>query len=402
MRNSQYRIEVSHVGSLPRTDALLKANRTRRSGPPEAFERTLADAVTDVVARQKDVGVTIPDDGEYGKSMTHSIDYVAFLSYAFRRLGGLEIRRGGLDIMPARKSTPGHVRLTNFLGRRERNMFRDAYSDPTAGIVLGEKPAGAFPVATGPITYTGHAQVQADIANLKAAMQAAGFEEGFIPAISPGVVSRIGNEYYQSDEELVYACADAMREEYRAIVDAGLILQIDDSSLAENYDQIDPEPSIEDYRAFATIRVDALNHALEGIPAERVRYHLCWGSWHGPHTTDIELRHIIDLMLRVNAQGYTFEAANARHAHEWKIWNDVKLPEGKIILPGVVTHATNTVEHPELVADRIERFANIVGRENVIACTDCGLGGRVHPQIAWAKLKALSEGAKLASQRLWK
>jgi len=232
-------------------------------------------------------------------------------------------------------------------------------------------------------------------------MAANGFEEGFITAVSPGSAARIGNEYYRTEEEFIFACADALREEYTAIIDAGLILQIDDPSIAENFDQIVPEPSIEDYRAFTQIRVDALNHALEGLPADRVRFHLCWGSWHGPHTTDIEFKHIVDLMLRINAGAYTFEAANARHEHEWKVWETVALPEGKLILPGVVGHATNVVEHPELVADRIERFARLVGRENVIASTDCGLGGRIHPQIAWAKLEALAQGAELATQRLW-
>ena len=191
-----------------------------------------------------------------------------------------------------------------------------------------------------------------------------------------------------------------MREEYKAIIDAGLILQIDDPSIAENWDQINPEPTIEDYLAFTRIRVEALNHALRGFPAEQVRFHLCWGSWHGPHTTDLEFRHLVDLMLEINAGTYSFEGANARHEHEWKIWRDVTLPDGKKIAPGVVSHATNVVEHPELVADRIERFATLVGPENVVASTDCGLGGRIHPQIAWAKLESLTRGAELASARL--
>lgn len=404
MRNSKDRIEVSHVGSLPRTDALREANKKRQEqgGELEGFDQILADAVVDVLEKQKEVGVTIPNDGEYGKAMSGKVDYGAWWSYSFQRLGGLELHEGGLDVVPAQKSAPGDVKLTNFAGRRDWNIFHEAYNDPTSGIVLGDTAANAFPVAVGPITYTGQEQVQADIANMKAAMEKTGFDEGFITAVSPGSAARVGNQYYKTEEEFIYACADALREEYKAIVDAGLILQIDDPSIAENYDQIDPEPSIEDYQAFTKIRVDALNHALEGIPEDRVRFHLCWGSWHGPHTTDVEFKDIVELMLQINAQGYTFEGANARHEHEWKIWEDVKLPEGKIIIPGVVGHATNVVEHPELVADRIERFANLVGRENVIASTDCGLGGRIHPQIAWAKLEALSEGAKLATERLWK
>lgn len=226
-------------------------------------------------------------------------------------------------------------------------------------------------------------------------------EEGFITAVSPGSAARVGNAYYATDEEFIYACADALREEYKAIVDSGLILQIDDPSIAENFDQITPEPSIEDYRKFTQIRVDAINHALQGIPSDRVRFHLCWGSWHGPHTTDVEFKHIVDLMLQINADAYTFEAANARHEHEYRVWDDVKLPEGKVILPGVVGHATNVVEHPELVAERIINFAERVGKENVIASTDCGLGGRIHPQIAWAKLEALSKGAELATKKLF-
>jgi 5-methyltetrahydropteroyltriglutamate--homocysteine methyltransferase len=195
---------------------------------------------------------------------------------------------------------------------------------------------------------------------------------------------------------------DAMREEYRAIIDAGLVLQIDDPAIAENFDQINPEPTIKDYTAFTMKRVEALNHALRDLPQERIRFHLCWGSWHGPHSTDIAMRDIVETMLAINAGGYSFEAGNVRHEHEWKVWQDVKLPEGKVILPGVVSHATNVIEHPELVADRIERFARAVGHKNVIASTDCGLGGRIHPQLAWAKLASLVEGASLASEHLYR
>jgi 5-methyltetrahydropteroyltriglutamate--homocysteine methyltransferase len=193
-----------------------------------------------------------------------------------------------------------------------------------------------------------------------------------------------------------------MREEYRAIIDAGLVLQIDDPAIAENFDQINPEPTIKDYTAFTMKRVEALNHALRDLPQERIRFHLCWGSWHGPHSTDIAMRDIVETMLAINAGGYSFEAGNVRHEHEWKVWQDVKLPEGKVILPGVVSHATNVIEHPELVADRIERFARAVGHKNVIASTDCGLGGRIHPQLAWAKLASLVEGASLASEHLYR
>ncbi len=252
-----------------------------------------------------------------------------------------------------------------------------------------------------PLSYTGQAAIAADIANFKAALAASDVAEGFMTSIGPGSASRIGNEHYGSDEEFVFACAEAMREEYKAIVEAGLILQIDDPSIAENFDQINPEPTAEEYRRFTMPRVEALNHALRGLPRDRVRFHLCWGSWHGPHTTDIAMRDIVEVMLRIEAGAYSFEAGNVRHEHEWAVWKDTKLPDDKLILPGVVSHATNVVEHPELVAERIGRFASLVGRERVIASTDCGLGGRVHPQIAWAKLETLAQGAAIASKQLW-
>jgi 5-methyltetrahydropteroyltriglutamate--homocysteine methyltransferase len=261
---------------------------------------------------------------------------------------------------------------------------------------------GNRPVCTGPIRYIGQAAVRADIDNLKNALKAANLDEGFICSIGPASFARSGDLYYKSEEEFIYAVADAMREEYKAIVDAGLVVQIDDPSLPDNWDMINPEPPLEEFKKFSRVRIDALNHALRGLPEERIRYHICWGSWHGPHTTDVPLADIVDLVLAVRAQAYSVEAGNVRHEHEWRVWQDVKLPDGKILIPGVVSHATNVVEHPRLVADRIIRFANLVGRENVIAGTDCGLGGRIHAQIAWAKLAALAEGAALASQELWR
>ena len=258
-----------------------------------------------------------------------------------------------------------------------------------------------WPVCVGPLTYTGHDAIRADVQHLKAALAAAGVEEGFMTSIAPGSASRIANRHYRTDEEFLFACADAMREEYRAILDAGLILQLDDPAIAENWDMVNPEPTVEDYRRFSMVRVEALNHAIKGLPEDRIRFHLCWGSWHGPHTTDVPMRDIVDVMLAIKCRAYSFEAANVRHEHEWKVWHDVKLPEDKIILPGIVSHATNVVEHPELVAERIARFAGAVGRERVIASTDCGLGGRVHPQIAWAKLESLAQGAALATRQLW-
>lgn len=299
------------------------------------------------------------------------------------------------------QSAPGDVRLTGFGRRRDRAIFAEAYADPSSGIFTGGGDPKPFPTCVGPVTYTGHDAIAQDIANLKTALAATGAEEGFITSLAPGSASRIDNEYYASDEEFVWACADALREEYRAIIDAGLVLQIDDPSIAENWDQITPEPRVGDYVRFTQVRVDALNHALRGLPEDRIRFHLCWGSWHGPHTTDLPMKDIIGSMLQINAGAYSFEAGNVRHEHEWRVWEDVTLPDGKLILPGVVSHATNVVEHPEVVADRIERFAHAVGRESVIASTDCGLGGRIHPQIAWAKLETLVAGADLATQRLW-
>ena len=403
MRTSSDHILTSHVGSLPRPDDLIEANRAREAGEAidePGFQQKLRTSVVEVVRRQKDLGIDIPGDGEFGKSMGTRVNYGAWLSYCFHRLGGLDL--GGPDMrdIPPRRSRPGEVVLTSFSDRRDRVRFAAAYADPDSGITTGPRPATG-PVCAGPFTYTGHAAINADIANFKAALAAADAAEGFMTSIAPGSTTRIGNNFYKSQEEFLFASADAMREEYKAILDAGLILQLDDPALATDWDMINPEPSVEEYKRFAMVQVEALNHALRGLPQDRIRFHLCWGSWHGPHTTDIPMRDIVDLMLAVNAGAYSFEAGNVRHEHEWKVWQDVKLPDGKLILPGVVSHATNVVEHPEFVAERILRFANLVGKERVIASTDCGLGGRVHAQIAWAKLEALAQGAALASRQLW-
>jgi 5-methyltetrahydropteroyltriglutamate--homocysteine methyltransferase len=403
MRASTERILTSHAGSLPRPDSLIEANRRRTAGDAvgeAAFQAELRQAVIEVVARQVAAGIDVPGDGEYGKAMGSRVNYGAWWSYSFQRLGGLTLSGPGLYQFPARRSRPGEVVLTSFGDRRDRTRFAAAYNDPESGITTGPR-APHWPVCVGPLTYTGQALIAADIANFKAGLAAAGVKEGFMTSIAPGSASRIGNEYYRTDEDFLFACAEAMREEYRAIIDAGLILQLDDPSIAENWDQINPEPTVEEYRAFSMKRVEALNHAIQGLPRERIRFHLCWGSWHGPHTTDIPMRDIVDVMLAINAGAYSFEAGNVRHEHEWSVWKDVPLPEGKLILPGVVSHATNVVEHPELVAERIARFAAAVGKERVIAATDCGLGGRVHPDIAWAKLEALAQGAAIASRMLW-
>lgn len=402
MKKSSDRILTSHAGSLPRTNDLIDANRQREAGKVDEakFQERLRHGVADVVRRQKEAGIAVPGDGEYGKSMGHKINYRAWWSYSFQRLGGLEVAGLGLYDFPVRRSSPGHVVLSSFGDRRDRLRFAAAYADPESGVSTGPR-ATDWPVCVGPITYIGQAAIAADIANFKAALEANGFSEGFMTSIGPGSASRIGNEHYKSDEEFVFACAEAMREEYKAIVDAGLILQIDDPAIAENFDQINPEPSVEDYRKFTMPRVEALNHALHGLPRDRIRFHLCWGSWHGPHTTDIAMRDIVEVMLKIDAGAYSFEAGNVRHEHEWTVWKETRLPDDKLILPGVVSHATNVVEHPELVAERIGRFASLIGRERVIASTDCGLGGRVHPDIGWAKLETLAQGAAIASKRLW-
>jgi 5-methyltetrahydropteroyltriglutamate--homocysteine methyltransferase len=398
MRGSSTHILTSHAGSLPRPDALIEANRARAAGEStdeQAFQAQLKVAVIDTVKQQKDIGIDIPGDGEFGKAMRHKINYGAWWSYSFQRLGGLELTNVSLAQVPPRRRKPGEVVLTSFSDRRDRERFRAAYSDPESGVSTG-------PIALQVPVCTGHAAIAADIAHFKAGLQAAGVTEGFMTSIAPGSASRIGNKYYATDEEFLFACADAMREEYKAIIDAGLILQLDDPAIAENWDQINPAPTVAEYQRFSMQRVDALNHAIRGLPKDRIRFHLCWGSWHGPHTTDIPMRDIVEVMLAVQCQAYSFEAGNVRHEHEWRVWQDVKLPDDKLILPGVVSHATNVVEHPELVAERILRFANLVGRERVIAATDCGLGGRVYPQIAWAKLETLVEGAALASKQLWR
>jgi 5-methyltetrahydropteroyltriglutamate--homocysteine methyltransferase len=403
------RISTSHAGSLPRPDHLIELNRRRIDGEPYdegEYQQALRDATIDVVRRQVEAGIDIPNDGEYGHAMGAKVDYGAWWHYSFSRLGGLG---AWTDMAHVPVADPkGTVRLGQFAQRRDWNIFAEAYGDPEAGLAPKAKSTKdqpevgmQLPVCTEPLTYTGQAEIERDISNLKAGLEAAGVEKGFLCSVGPGSASRIGNTSYDTDEEFVWACAEAMREEYLAITNAGLIVQIDEPSFAENWDQFDPAPSLEDYRTFTMVRVEALNHALRGIPQELTRFHCCWGSWHGPHTTDIEMKDVVDMLLAIDVGAYSFEAGNVRHEHEWKVWRDVKLPEGKAIMPGVVSHATNVIEHPELVADRIERFAEVVERENVIAGTDCGLGGRLHPMVAWAKLETLGEGARLATERLW-
>ena len=383
MKRSDKRILTTHVGSLPRPDPLIEVNRAKFAGEgydANIYAERLAAAVEEVCGHQAEIGVDIINDGEFGKTTSGPIDYGAWSSYAWGRLSGWE------------PGEPG--RLPALAGRRDRQKFAEFYRSSSS---LGGRP----PVFTGPITYICREAVRTDLANFKAALAKVNAEEGFITSVAPGSFARRQNRYYASDEEFLQALGEAMREEYQAVIEAGFVLQLDDPGLPDTWDMADPEPSLEEYKKFATVRVEALNHALRGLPEDRIRYHICWGSWHGPHTTDLPLRSIVDVLLQVHAGAFSVEAGNVRHAHEWRDWQDVKLPDGKILIPGVVSHATNVVEHPALVADRILTFARVVGRENVIAGTDCGLGGRIHPQIAWAKLEALVEGARLATSQLW-
>ncbi|UYO97373.1 cobalamin-independent methionine synthase II family protein [Microbacterium sp. M28] len=391
-------IATTTSGSLPRTDALIAANAARAVGDdgftlettPE-FEELVADAVADVVQRQRDAGITLVGDGEFGKAMSNPLDYGAWWSYSFQRVNGLALTDNNLFTQPTAVSSPGNIELTSFVDRRDRQLFPAVYSDPHSGAFEG-KPATEFPTTTGPLSYRGQDAVAADVRQLKAALRDG--EQGFITAIAPGSAARVWNEHYATYDEHLWAWAETLREEYKAITDAGLIVQLDDPSLAENWDQISPEPSVEDYLAFTAKSIEALNHAIEGLPKELVRLHLCWGSWHGPHVTDIEIAKILPEVLKANVGSISFEAGNVRHEHEFGAWADAAVPDDLVLVPGVVSHATNVVEHPDLVAQRITRFTDIVGAERVIASTDCGLGGRVHADIAWAKLAALGEGAR--------
>lgn len=396
-------IATTTAGSLPRTDELIAANKARTIASdgftlettPEHQALTRA-AVAGVAQRQREVGITLIGDGEFGKAMSNPVDYGAWWSYSFQRVSGLSLTETDFFTQKPVVSTPGNIRLTSFPDRRDRQLFPRVYNSPDSVATTGTT-ATAFPTTTGPLAYTGQGAIAADIANLTSALRDG--EQGFLTSLSPGSGARVGNEYYASDDDHLQAWAEVMREEYRAITDAGLVVQIDDPSLAENWDQISPEPSVEDYQAFTAKRVEALNYAIEGLPRELIRLHLCWGSWHGPHVTDIPIKDILPVVLKANVGSLSFEAANVRHEHEWTVWHEIEVPEHLVLAPGIVSHATNVVEHPELVAQRIQRFTGAVGPERVIASTDCGLGGRVHPDIAWAKLESLGAGARLAAKQ---
>jgi 5-methyltetrahydropteroyltriglutamate--homocysteine methyltransferase len=396
MKTSTSRILTTHVGSIPRPESLTALLRARLGGQSidEAELATRTDeAVTEVVRRQAETGLDVISDGEMGKA--------SFLAYADQRLTGfVPLTAENPDLPPSNAGGSWARRLET---RREWRAFREYYQDY---LPRAMPPSAPPTVCQGPIAYQGEAVLQQDLARFKAALQAVNVEEAFVPAIAPAMVGRGQNQYYATEEEYVFAIAEALQTEYRAIVDAGFILQIDDPGLGETWDMMIPAPSLEEYRRMQTRNIDALNHALSGIPEERVRYHLCWGSWQGPHLHDLGLRDIVDLVLRVNAQGYSVEAATPRHAYEWRVWEEVTLPEDKVLIPGVIAHTTAVVEHPETIAERLMTFARVVGRERVIAGADCGfaqgaLYQRQHPTVMWAKFDALVEGAKLATARLW-
>lgn len=405
MKRSLDRILTTHAGSLSRPENLIKLNRARKGGEntdDAAYDAALAGAISDVVRKQREIGIDIVDDGEFGKPMSQAYDYGVWWNYAYERMDGF-VPPESVPESKHKKSSVADLALTTINNRRDWQKFDEFYLDPQSSGLAGSaaRRPTRRPVCTGPITYTGQAALQANIDDLKKAMKAAGVDEGFMCSVAPASFARGEDLHYDTEEAFVFASAEAMRSEYQAIIDAGLILQIDDPSLPDNWDMIDPEPALEEFKKFEMVRIEALNHAIRGMPEDRIRYHICWGSWHGPHTTDIPLEDIIDILLSVNAGAYSVEAGNVRHEHEWRVWADGVLPEGKILIPGVVSHATNVVEHPRLVADRIVKYASVVGRENVIAGTDCGLGGRIHPQIAWAKLETLAEGARIATKELW-
>ena len=393
MKRSDGRILTTHTGSLPRPSdlvALLNKKELGEAYDLAAFDTRVARAISDVVRAQADAAIDVIGDGEHSK--------VNWMAYVRTRLSGLE----EIDAPPSFRQTT-----------RDSAEFAAAYEDMkvmlagrSGAIVAKRTLRPKAQVCSGPVKYVGHDEVRADIENLKKSLDGVKAEEAFVTAISPSNLELYyENRYYASAEEYLTALADAMHEEYKAITDAGFLLQIDDPRMATHYNRA-RDASIEDCRKFIALRVEAVNHALRGIPEDRVRFHTCYSVNIAPRVHDFELRHFADLMLKIRACAYLIEGANPRHEHEWQVWQEVKLPDDKILVPGVVSHCIHLVEHPELVAQRIERFAGVVGRERVIAGTDCGFGtsgagDEVHPDVAWAKLRAMVEGAQIASRRLW-
>jgi 5-methyltetrahydropteroyltriglutamate--homocysteine methyltransferase len=391
MKRSEGRILTTHSGRLP-NPTNIRAILAARADNPEKFDTLMKDGVADMVRKQVELKNDIHSDGEFWK--------VRDQRYYDSRTTGVEMKPVTAD-----KS------VWLLAHQRERRMpeFREFYeiydavgNTPMPGVTL--PPATHRAVISGPLAYRDQGAIQHEIEVVKAGIAAAGasVDDFFFPLLSPGWLAHfLWNEYYQTEEAYFYALADVFKGDYEAVVEAGFVLQIDDPALVTRFGLANPPMSIEAYRKHVEMRIEATNYALSNIPEDRVRYHTCWGSWHTPHTTDLPLRHVIDLMLKVKAQAYSVEAADVRHQLDWKLWEEVKLPEGKIYIPGVVAHKTTTIEPPELIADRILTYARIMGRENVIAGTDCGYGNRVYPDIGWAKMRSMAEGAELASQQLW-
>jgi 5-methyltetrahydropteroyltriglutamate--homocysteine methyltransferase len=398
------RILTTHAGSLIRPRELLDFLAAMERGEAydeQAYADCLSRAVAASVRRQVEAGIDVVDDGEMGKA--------TWITYLYERTSGIESRM--VDTEGGRVYPPSRDRLAfpEFYVEHDRQQAEEAFEE--MGMVLPDAPESGPQLTrryfcTGPLVYDSSA-LRRDIANFEQALGAVDVAGAFMPVVAPASAYWLDNEYYASEEEFVFALADALHEEYKGIVDAGFLLQVDDAVLLHEYDSVlSLGGSVTDYRTWAELRLEALNRALSGLPEERVRYHVCYGSWHGPHAFDPPLRDVIDLVLRVNARYYSIEMANPRHEHEWRLWEEVELPEGKVLIPGVVTHHTNVVEHPELVAQRLTRLAGVVGRERVMAGTDCGFAQgaflrRVHPTIQWAKLEALAEGARLATRQLW-
>jgi len=390
---SSDRILATHVGSLIRPPKLIEFFRAIEDGKPHdeaAYEACLAESVGEIVRQQAEAGVDIVSDGEFSKGVNWAF-------YIHKRLNGIAVR----PVTAEEAKDP----MASMGGGRDRVAFPEFYTqyDEASGL---SKRLGRRIIVNGPLAYSGQAQIARDIANLKTAAAKANVQ-AFLPVVAPAsALPGAKNEHYPDEQSFLFALADALHEEYKAIDDAGLYVQIDDAFLPYMYEKLVPPRTLAQYKEWAQMRIDALNHALRGIPQERSRYHICWGSWNGPHAFDVPLKDIVDLLLQVNVGHYSIEQANPRHEHEWVVWQSVKLPPGKKLIPGVISHATNIVEHPELVAQRLVRLAKIVGRENVLAGTDCGFAQspfaqRVHPSIMWAKLRSLAEGARIATQELW-
>jgi 5-methyltetrahydropteroyltriglutamate--homocysteine methyltransferase len=397
MKRSTGRILTTHVGSLARADSLIPLLRLRendQSYDREELARQVREAVRDVVQKQIEAGIDIVTDGEQSKA--------SFFGYIIERFSGFQCKppAPGKEIRP-RSAGREYLAFPDYYAWSER------IAEPFGGR-SGGRGHGGVDTCTGPVSYRGHAAVQADIDNLKAAVKGHIYEDVFVPAIASSyVASTFANEYYRTHEEYEQAVSDAVREEYKAIVGAGFILQIDDPRLVSYY-MMNPELGVEDCRKWAAQRVEAINDSIRGIPPEKIRFHTCYSIDVGPRIHEMALKDIVDILLKINAGAYSFEAANPRHEHEYHVFERVKLPDGKILIPGIISHTTNLVEHPELVAERIVRFAKIVGRENVIAGADCGFAASAlrfndtHPSVAWLKFAALAEGARLATRELWK